>query len=233
MSACLLLNGCVEIFEPTTEFFENILVIEATLTDEVKNHEFLLSGTYEFEEFVPVTETGATVKVVDDSQIEYAFQEVTPGKYVSISAFGAQPGKSYQLFISTADGRKYASDPTQTPQSESIFDLKLERTLNEEGEDGMAIDVVYAPSTDQKYFRYEYEEMYKIVAPRYTFVKLRWVTPSDAIMVPKDNLEGRICYNSVNSKTIIFNSPSGTDSGESLEYPLRFIKSDSYILSHR
>ena len=233
MVVCSLLLGCIDPFEPTTPFFERVLVIDATLTDEVKNQEFTLSSTFEFEEFVPLPEERATIKVVDDSQIEYTFQEESPGKYISTSVFGAQPGVSYQLFITTADGRNYVSDPALAPPSVPIYDLKATRTLNDQAEDGISIDVKYAPSSETKYFRYEYEEMYKIIAPRWTDVTLRWVSEFEAIVWPKSSRGGRVCYKTVDSNTIIFNSPKGNDIGESLEYPIRFINSYDYILSHR
>lgn len=228
----MFLYGCVEPFEPSTQFFERILVIEATLTDEVKNQEFLLSNTFEFEEDVLPPETGALVKVIDDSQTEYLFQEVSPGKYTSISAFAAQQGVTYQLLITNSDGTKFKSDMVLTPSSEPIFDLVPQRTLNDNDEDGVSINVVYAPSSNPKYFRYEYEEMYKIIAPNWTDVTLLWTSDFETIFWPKGP-EGRVCYNTVTSNTIIFNSISGSDSDEALEYPIRFVNGDNYILSHR
>ena len=231
-AACLMLLGCIEPFEPSTPFYEEIMVIEATLTDEIKNQEILLSKSFQFEEFVPLPEEGATIRVVDDSLQEYTFQEVTPGRYVSNATFGAQPGVSYQLFITAADGRKFTSDPATTPTAEPIFDIKANRMVNDAAIEGTSINVVYAPRTETKYYRYEYEEMYKIIAPNFVDVFLLFIGPCEAVQWPKGQ-EGKVCYDTDVSNTIIFNSPKGNEVGESLEFPVRFINSDNYILSHR
>ena len=77
--------GCIEPFEAETESFESILVVEASLTDEVKFHEIELKRTYRFEENEASSETNAMVKIVDDLQKEYIFQQNSEGKYVSLS----------------------------------------------------------------------------------------------------------------------------------------------------
>ncbi|EAR01530.1 hypothetical protein FB2170_12436 [Maribacter sp. HTCC2170] len=231
---CLLVYGCVEPFEATTQLFEKIMVIDATITDEVKNQEIHLSSTFQFEEFVRAPEEGAAIKVVDGSMVEYPFQEVLPGKYVSTFAFGAQPGVSYQLLITTTDGRNYTSDPTMAPPSDPFFDLKATKTFNDVGEEGMSINVVYPPNNETKYYRYEYEEMYKIIAPKWTDVTLQWINEFETIQVPKDPPGGRVCYKSDESNTIIFNSTKSSDLEESLEYPIRFINNNDYFtLLHR
>ena len=41
-----IINGCVEPFEFNQETFESALVIEATITNELKTHEITLSRTF-------------------------------------------------------------------------------------------------------------------------------------------------------------------------------------------
>ena len=59
----LLTFSCIEEIEFETETFESALVIEATITNEMKVHEILLSRTFRFEEDGPMPESGASVTI--------------------------------------------------------------------------------------------------------------------------------------------------------------------------
>ena len=106
-----ILSGCVEEFTPETEDFESILVVEATLTNELKEHEILLSRTRTFEDNIPNKEENARVRITDDSQNEFVFTETKPGRYVSDASFEAVPGSTYQLHITASNGKDYVFNP--------------------------------------------------------------------------------------------------------------------------
>ena len=225
--------GCVEPFEPKTNLFEDVLVIEATITNELKNQEILLGRTFTFEGFAPDPEEKANVKVVDESQKEYLFQEYEPGKYISDEPFGATPGMDYQLQITTFDGKKYTSEITRAPDVVPLEGLEASRIVNGNGEEGMSIAVTYNPNVADKYFRYEFEEMFKIVAPEWTDNLLLFLGPTETIVWPKESNEGRVCYQTIGSEKSIFNSPSTDGNDGLLQFPIRFINRDNYIISHR
>ena len=163
----LLSFSCVEEidFATNTETFESALVVEATITNEYKQQQVRLSRTYMFEEEVPNPEVGAQVTIIANGE-QFAFAEVENGVYLSTSQFAAQPNVDYQLKITTSNNRTYASKPTQLTAVTQIDNLYAERIINDLGEDGVAIYVdSFDPTSNARFYRYEYEETYKIQAP--------------------------------------------------------------------
>ncbi|MEO1013036.1 MAG: DUF4249 domain-containing protein, partial [Bacteroidota bacterium] len=234
-----LLLGCVEEFVPKTRTFESALVIEATITNELKLQEILLSRTFRFESNVPNPESGAAVRILDDAGNEYAFGETDTGRYVSRTEFTAQPNRKYTLEVTTTDGREYASEPTQLTQASTIEDLYAERITNDDGVEGMAIFVdSFDPTNSSQFYRYEYEEAYRIIAPDWRSVDLAPAPdtedfdPCDVVIVGGDP-DAEVCYWSATSNTIIITETESLDSDRVVRFPVRFIDRDNYIISHR
>ena len=115
-----------------SEVFENALIIEGTITNEFINQEILLNRAFRLEELVPAPEENANVKIIDDEQNEFVFQEISPGKYLSTSKFSAQPDRSYQLIVNTNDGKTYTSYPTKYQPPVPIYNLRASRRINNE-----------------------------------------------------------------------------------------------------
>ncbi|MEX0361759.1 MAG: DUF4249 family protein [Allomuricauda sp.] len=74
--------GCIEEFKAEFADFESTLVIEATITDEFKPQEVLLSRAYRIQDEDIQMEAGAVVSVVSSDGQEFSFQEQDNGKYV-------------------------------------------------------------------------------------------------------------------------------------------------------
>lgn len=225
------INSCVEPFDAKTEVFENALVIEAIITNEFKKQEITLSRTFRFEELglSHEFEQNADVTIIDDAQNEYLFQETTPGKYVSITEFSTQNNIAYQLHITTSDGRKYTSNPTRLPEPTPI-DVQASRIIGSDNQEGMGIFVQYDPAESSKFYRYEYEEAYKIIAPKWTDVNLLFIGQEE-LLWPKGP-EGRVCYKIETSDNLIINKLTGFSDGKP-KFRIRFINRDNYIMSHR
>ena len=100
--------SCTEPYGLQTDTFEDALVIEATLTNELKKQEIKISRTFVFEQTAPTIETGATVYITDDLGNQYNFEEPN-GKYISQYEFEAVPNRQYQLFVNTINGKQYTS----------------------------------------------------------------------------------------------------------------------------
>ena len=67
--------SCTEPFNLKSIDFEDALIIEAIITDEVKQQEIKLSRTFSLEEFTPSKESNAQVMITDDNQNTYEFEE--------------------------------------------------------------------------------------------------------------------------------------------------------------
>lgn len=238
----LTIQGCIEPFEAETFDFESALVVDARITNEERQHEVLLSRARPFEEAGIVPESGAVVSIIESSGASYSFQEVSPGQYISTSVFGAKENESYQLRISTANGASYTSSAETVPENVAIADLEVRREINDMGEEGVAVYLDNSSLGDQpRYFRYDYEEAYQIIAPNwdpFTFKVIDSIACSDGDafevdIEPKGSSDGRICYGQNTSTEILLASTSNLAGNQISDFRVRFVSRENYVLRHR
>jgi hypothetical protein len=222
--------GCIEPIEIETKTYESALVIEGTLTNESSHQEILLSRTYELEENEASKETNAQVQVLDNSNV-YDFEEVEPGRYVSVEPFQAVSGKAYILEVTTSDGNKYSSEPEQLPQTPGLLDLHAER-ISYGNEDGVAVFVnVDGAGEKSAYYLFEFEETFKIVSP-FDFDRDLVYRNGQFVEVPKTR-EEEICYVTEPSEEILLANTNSQSSNDLNEFLVRFIDGENYRTAHR
>lgn len=236
--------NCTEPFTAITDTFENGLVIEATITDELKNQEIKISHTYKLEEDSNLSyETNAKVTVIGSDNTVYDFEDSGLGVYTSIQLFQAQENVSYKLEIITARGKKYSSTSELLPPKAQIDSVYAELITTEEGT-GIQIFVDSEPSEQNaNYFRYNYEETYKIVSKYFYPLDVslnNWKgIGNNPICSDEPELVGRplnqeICYSSINtSNDIMVTSLNGLDDSRISRYPVRFIPEENYVIRDR
>ncbi|AWK04075.1 DUF4249 domain-containing protein [Flavobacterium crocinum] len=241
------ISGCTEQYVFQNTDFESALVVEGTITNEVKNQTIRLSQVYQLEETGPRMEKGANVFILDDQGNEYQFVEKDT-VYESITPFRAEPGRKYQLKIKTSTGKNYASDE-QVLTTETKIDNVTATVETVNGERGVQINVNSVdPTNTSKYYRYEYTETYKIIAPvwdpreaimvNYPAIPANpdedfpGVPAGEGIEVRLRNRETRTCYSTKKSDYIILNS-TNSQSDDRVHFPVRFISNQNYIISHR
>ncbi|KAA5824768.1 DUF4249 domain-containing protein [Algibacter amylolyticus] len=223
---------CTEPFPLVTESFEDVLVVEATITDEYKRQEIKLSRTYLLESETPVFESNANVRIEDSNNNIYNFSETGNGLYLSNSAFQAVPNVAYKLVISTTDGKEYISNSEFLPSKAEMENLYAE-LVNLNGEIGVQVYVDTNDNLgDANFFRYEYEETYKIVAPYYKNLDAIVIADEFIELVPRDPGE-EVCYSSNSSSEIILTSVSGLAENRISKFPVRFISMNSPTLRER
>ena len=229
---CLGIMSCVDPYHLETDTFEDAIVIEATLTNELKKQEIKLSRTYRFEENGPTFETGARVFVADDQGTNYEFQELN-GRYVSVSEFQAVPGRKYKLTIITSTGNTYSSTDEMLSNVNPIGNVVASAT-SKDGQEGVQISVnSYDPTGNSKYYRFEYEETYKIVAPYHSDFKAVVVDAETVEVQPRTGGETRICYTTKNSEKATLTSTASFSEDRVTNLPIRFIRKDDYIITSR
>lgn len=219
---------------------EDILVVDAKLTDELKNQQVLLTRVFALEEEEPVVEIGAQVQVVDSQGMNFVFEEVAPGSYLSELAFAAEQSKSYRLEIITQDEKKYVSSEVAVPNAVPIGDIRAQRITNDSGEEGVGIFLDNSAAGEEPtFFRYEYEETYKIIAPNwepFRFEVVRYAPcftdPFVLEIMPWED-EHKTCYKSSKSQRLITASSVELDGNTIDNYQLHFISRDNHIISHR
>lgn len=228
----LMLISCVEPFEIKTIDFESALVVEATITDELKNHVVKLSRAFKLEEDEVSYEQNANVRVEDDFGNVYNFIEVEPGVYQSANEFEAAEGSAYALLITTSDGRNYSSSSMELTETSEIGDVNV---INEDGL-GLAIYLnSFSDNLNARYYRYEYEETFKIVAQKWSPYKLEVVSdiqPYEVAIVEKNNnKEDQVCYRTQHSFGIIQAETNSLSENSISDFLIRYIeKNDEEIL---
>lgn len=232
----VLLTSCIEEIDFEAETFESALVIEATITNEYKNQEILLSRTFQFEEIGPNPESNAIVTVETENTI-FSFNEIEPGRYVSLNEFEAINDVAYTLKIVTNTGRSYVSSPTYLTQTSQIDNVYAIRETNDNGENGMSVYVdSFDPSGNSKYYRYDYTETFKIVAPYWSSEDVIVVENNAPIcivdVVPRTQ-EEKTCYGTVKSNTFNLLNTNNLAEDRVSRHLVRFINSQDYILTYR
>jgi len=228
-----LLFACVEEIDLTQQLtFEDAIVVEATITNELKIQRIFISRTYKFEDNGPTAESGAQVSISMNDNSLINFYEDSPGNYLSSTAFKAEPGIEYQLQIQTSKGRSYISKKVPISKAIQIEKLYATREINSIGTEILSINVdSYDPDNESNYYRYEYEETYEIVAPK-------WVD-KDFILLPGPApgfgprpIEQKVCYNAMASNTIIQTSTTNFFEDRVSKFPVRAIASNDPIIGH-
>ena len=162
------------------------------------------------------------------------------GTYTSSIPFAAEHGKSYRLVITTSNGEKYVSNEVTTPNAVPIGEIQAQRITNDREEEGVGIFLNNNSDRDEPtFFRYEYEETYKIIAPKWDPFRLRVVRheicfpdPFVVDIVPWED-ERKTCYGSSKSQRLIQASSQDLEGNTIDNFQLHFISRENYIISHR
>ncbi|MBC2840442.1 DUF4249 domain-containing protein [Robiginitalea sp. SC105] len=268
--ACLLTAlGCVEEIEIETDResidqARNALVVEATLTDEDRTQEVVLSRAADFENdsivgfdeedpdtyLVPdldpenrpiLYETGASVTVEDDRGVQFDFVEGEPGRYFSVNPFAAEAGRGYRLLITLRSGNRITSEFESVPGTASLEDLRAERATDPLRGPGIqfAVDGLATAGTEA-YFRYTFEETFKVVAPLWSpedFVLSNYDPCADPVEYDLEivtrTTPNQVCYRTEESESIIQGTTVGLSSGELRNFPVHFIDRQQYKIAER
>lgn len=228
------LTNCTDPYKMQTDTFEDALVVEATITNVLQKQTIKVSRTYRFEDFGPTFEENADVSITDSDGNQYPFVQ-SNNTYTSVNAFQAVPGKQYQLTIITSDGKKYTSSQEVLPADSPLQDL----TANVQTIDNVTgVEIrakSYNPNGTSQYYRFEYEETYKIIAPKWIPYKHHFSGPNPnqpiITMVPRTE-EARTCYSTDKSTDILVLNTNET-AEDRVDFPVRFISNQNYIMSHR
>ncbi len=257
-----LLLSCVEeveLFISGSTETQDVLVVQAMLTDEPDFHEVLLSRLDTitdleidsvFNPFVPNRiinrdlvswEENAVVTIEDSNNATYDFVEAEAGRYLSVNQFAAQPGIGYRLRVRTSDGAEFVSEEMQIEGEATIDNITAERTISDTGVEGVGIFIDnQSIQGDTGNLRFTYDETYKIIAPRW--VQLEYVlTDYDpcALPVVTYNLErvpreeeARVCFRTESSNTVILND-TGLGDNDLERFRVRFISKEDYTIANR
>ncbi|MGB3774851.1 MAG: DUF4249 domain-containing protein, partial [Leeuwenhoekiella sp.] len=237
----ILLVSCRDELPLETFEYENYLVVEATLTNVQKQQEIKLSRTTHLDTSFANIETNAEVYVMVNETDRYDFEQTaTDGSYFSTEAFSAQTGFEYQLFINTEEGRSYSSTIIRPNPPATINNFYAERTVNADSINGIQV-LMDIDGGENRFFRFEYEETYKVVSPfpsPFEYEIIDFVDdPENGIeydvrLTPNPRQE-TVCYSTINSSGINLGTSGSLNENSLKRQPIIFIQEDSPKIRER
>ena len=233
----------VETLDPAGFSLEDILVVDARITNESKRQRILLSRPTTLSADSSYTMvSGATVTVSSSQGSTFRFEETESGTYISAGIFAALEDVEYTLEIDLADGQRYLSAPASRGPESAIDRIYAQRELSNLGVDGISIYVDSSnPDPQADRYRYDYEETYKIIAPNWTASEFEILQDDSQItegifpdvrLVPRAQ-EERVCYNTVVSAEILLSNGLEAETEELPGNLIRFLGNDNPVISHR
>ena len=160
-------SSCVQEFDPPRQGYENLLVIEAFLSDVQENFKVTLSRSVPLDSNAFIPEAGARISLIGESGERFDLVEISPGNYESQTIINPEVGKSYQLSINTRSGNTYESEMVtmrETPPVKDVSYAYQEKPL--QGIVGIQIFVdTEDPNNNTWFYRWEYDETWKFRVP--------------------------------------------------------------------
>ena len=235
MIALLLSISCTSPYEFEEETNEDILIVDGMITNQLKKHQIRLSRSYPFETD-PRPEKGANVQVVSSDGATFNFIEKGDFLYEASMAFSAVEGQEYRVLITTREGKTITSTPMVLPPIAELGEVFAQATLNEFDDPGIGVYFNAESSNNAQLYRVEYEETYKVVAPRWT--------PYDAVVVFEGfstfatnvilrETQEQVCYAFNPSNRIILRSTTNQIIDRIDQEEVLFLPIDSPKLIHR
>jgi hypothetical protein len=224
----MLYNGCVEPFDIQDISTTDVLVIEGLLSTQYKRHRVSVSRTSSLNDRRFIPESGAEVRIESSDGDEITLTEESPGNYETAETTG-EAGKTYTLFVTTHDGRQYASHEVTLTSGPEIASITANYSPQNDQGDGIQIAVnTEDPTGNARYYRWNYVETYQVQAP----------FPSNYIWLGGNNVIFRThgidtCWVTDSLKTILIKSTEGLEQDKVTAYPLRFIPGYSHIMLYK
>ena len=233
----LLLRGCVEPYTPDIKESQELLVVEALLTDQPGFQHIYVSRSSPFNDPRLVTEDNCYIRVFDDKGHAYTFyRRGGAGKYIcSMSASDLVRGTSYKLSIITNEGKEYESDyellSSPCPPIDSVyFEMETIGTTNPDHPlEGIQFYIDMHSDNDQaRNFRWELEESYQYNSAN--IIQYYY----DGVLHPMpDPFEFFICWYTGRIDDIYTFSTRHSQSNSISKYPLKYISNRTSRLKVR
>ena len=220
----LLFSNCIQEFHPPSQGYENLLVVEAFLSDGDDPFEVTLSRSIPIDTSAFIPEPGATVSLSEISGEQYfLIESKVPGIYFYPGKINAQIGKSYQIHIQTRNGNQYESSHVtmrETPDIEAVTFRFEERPAS--GTKGMQIFVsTKDESNDTWYYRWEWDETWEFR----TAYPSNHIYEDEQILDRTENINR--CWKTYKSTSIEFATSINLSEDIIYEYPLRYVSTNT------
>jgi hypothetical protein len=222
--------GCTNPYAYQNNEFEDAVVIVATLTNQFKTQEVKITRTYSLEENFPQFESQAVVYITDNLGNKYDFVQ-SVNSYLSTTQFQAFPEREYQLHVLTKNGRSYIST-TEKLTTQTQIESVVPTVVTKDGILGVQITANSAdPTNSSRYYRYQYDETYKVVAPMW--YNLEAIPAGNVVTLRERTTEARTCFSDSKSNEILLTNTNDLSQDVVSNFPIKFISSKDPIIRHR
>lgn len=230
-----LLYRCTLPYEFENEAYEQVLVVDGMLTNSNKKHILYISKAYAFGA-TPRPEEGARVWVEASDGTLHHFREKVGVGYQSVESFSALEQLSYVLHIETTEGQHIASKPMQLPPASELTGLVARPEVDDFETPGIGIYLDAQSQENAHLYRFEYEETYKVVAPRWSpydaVVSFEGFATFETRVILRETQE-RVCYAFSPSEQIMLRSTLNQTTDQIEQEKILFLPVDSPKLQYR
>ncbi|MCG8579883.1 MAG: DUF4249 domain-containing protein, partial [Bacteroidales bacterium] len=222
----LSVSSCLEPYNVDIKDYKDLLVVDALITDEVKNHRIYLSRSVPNLDVKPAVESGALVVITDETGKEEVLTEIEPGVYETDKLqFVAKVGGTYTLSVRTSNGNSYVSDPcTLLPKSsiEKVHYKKGKSWSADETEEYQGLHImVDGGSYEGGYVRWLYDEDWKFKTPYPEMLDYNYELGD----FERIEIENEYCWKSYSSNQVLIHSFSDQNNSELKNKEVCFVPS--------
>lgn len=220
----LIFSNCVQEFDPPSQGYENLLVVEAFLSNGDTPLEIKLSRSMPIDTSAFIPESGAQISLSDDAGELYNLAELQePGIYVYNGLLNPQIGKSYQIHISTQNGNQYESSAVtmrKTPEMDSVSFRFEERASA--GKAGVQIYVdTHDPNNNTWYYRWAWDATWIFQMPYDSY--LLWEDGQIKLREYRINN----CFKYDRSTSIDISTSKNLTEDQISDFPLLYVSTES------
>jgi hypothetical protein len=227
-----LLSSCTEPYALQAGNFQDLLIMEGTITNELKNQEIKITRTIPIDIQQQVIVSNATVQVIDDSGTTYPFS-LQDNSYKSNSPFQAVSGKKYKLLVQI-NGQSYESNLQAVPDESSIQSVTANVISKNNGNRGVSIAVsTNNASSNSKYYRYAYEETFIVKPPKWISQDIVYDNITNNFATVPRPIETSLCYSENNSAEIITTTTAAQQENNISNFEVLFLSDTDYKISYR
>lgn len=211
LSVLYIFFSCEEEFEPEITKYENLLVVDALLTNLPGPHSVKLTYTYSYDESKADIITGAEVYIIDNNGTKETLNYTSDGNYCTSSSFVGVVGISYNLVI-TLNGKIYESGFQKllpVNEIDSAYWARDEKLTDGITEIGIQLfaDSKGDNSTNIRYSKWEFDET--------------WEFEVESHLTLWD--DQRVCWQTQKSDNYYVTSTEGQNGNDFKKEPLLFL----------
>lgn len=222
------LFSCLEPYDVNVSDYEDLLVVDALITDEAKNHRVYLSRSVPNLDETPEVESGALVVITDENNVEEVLTEISPGVYETDQLqFVARIGGTYTLSIITRNGDKYRSSPCTILPVTNIDNVhfKAGKEWNsDKTTELLGINIlVDGRAFEGGYVRWMYDEDWKFRTPFPSRMRYDYSIDDWEYILPENN----ICWKDNESDEVVIHSFSNQNQPDIKNWKVCFVPSET------